>query len=120
MPYLKQYIILTSVLTILSAVVFNVFLPEKLTFAVYLVPAVFAAVSLTVMKIMKNPKFGALTKFSNAFMLTNMAKLFVYLIVFLSLYFLSGKNTAFAVYFLAVYAVFAVADTAVLLKIFKE
>ena len=120
MPYLKHYIILTSVLTILSAVVFNVFLPEKVTFAVYLVPVVFAAVSLTVMKIMKNPKFGALTKFSNAFMLTNMAKLFVYLVVFLSLYFLSGKNTAFAVDFLAVYAMFLIVDTAVLLKIFKE
>ena len=89
MPYLKHYIILTSVLTILSAVVFNVFLPEKVTFA-------------------------------NAFMLTNMAKLFVYLVVFLSLYFLSGKNTAFAVDFLAVYAVFLIVDTAVLLKIFKE
>ncbi|MBQ3656146.1 MAG: hypothetical protein II956_04760 [Bacteroidales bacterium] len=120
MPYLKQYIILTSILTILSAVVFNVFLPEKLTFAVYLVPIIFAAISLIVLKIMKNPKFGQLTKFSNAFMLTNMAKLFVYLIVFVALYFISGKNTAFAVDFLAVYAVFAVADTAVLLKIFKE
>jgi hypothetical protein len=107
---------LASVLTIISTLVFNLFFPENVTTAVYFVPALYAVISILWIKILQNPKFEAISKFSNIYMLTTMVKLFVYLAFFVVFYLASGKNKAFAMDYMAVYLVFAVTDTAVIMK----
>ncbi|MBQ3691356.1 MAG: hypothetical protein II937_16025 [Bacteroidales bacterium] len=51
-----------------------------------------------------------------------MAKLFLYLIFFVILYLNSDteKRTAFAIYYMLTYLIYAIADTTSLLNIFKE
>ncbi|MBQ9213687.1 MAG: hypothetical protein IJ150_07090 [Bacteroidales bacterium] len=120
--YIKYYIILASVLTIISTLIFNLLLEQYVSFPIYITPTFYALISVLWMKILEKPKFKQLTKFSNAFMLTNMVKLFVYLIFFVVFYFAvpQEKKIAFAVYYMSTYAIFASVDTIVLLKIFKN
>lgn len=120
--FIKKYIILTSNWVIASTLTFNLFLQQYLSPTVYFVPLVFAIISLLVIKMILKQKEKKLTKFSSAFMLTNMAKLFLYLIFFVILYLNSDteKRTAFAIYYMLTYLIYAIADTTSLLNIFKE
>lgn len=120
--FIKKYIILTSTWVIISTLTFNLCLSQYLSSTVYFVPFVFAIISLLVIKMILRQKEKKLTKFSTAFMLTNMAKLFLYLIFFVILYLNSDteKRTAFAIYYMLTYLIYAIADTNSLLNIFKE
>jgi hypothetical protein len=120
--FTKQYIIIASALTIISTLIFEILLPQYTSIAAYFVPAFFAIVSVLLIKVLIKPKFEKIAKFSNAFMLTNTTKLFVYLIYFVTsiLTIDSSKRIAFAVFFMLMYLIYAVIDTITLLNIFRK
>lgn len=120
--YIKLYIILGSALTIVLVAVFMLAMPEKCTLAAILSPVFFTIVSLATLKIMTRSGSGALLKFSNALMLSNVVKMLAsiaYLVV--SVLLIDRQlRIPFVVVFLLMYVVFAVVDVSVQRSIFSN
>ncbi len=118
--FTKQYIILASAVTIIITLIFHLALPQYFTISYYFLPTFFAFISYGLIKVLMQPKFEKIAKFSNAFMLTNFVKLFLYLIflVVIILNIDQSKRVAFAVTFLSMYVIYAIVDTITLLIIF--
>lgn len=120
--YEKIYIILGSSLVIIVSLVLMFGLPEYCSVAAVISPLFLTVASLVSVRIMKNPKFGSIAKFNNAFMLLNAAKMMVDFAFVLVGYLTLDKpmSTAFVIVFLLLFLVYLVMDTKVLLSIFKN
>lgn len=120
--FTKQYIAIASVITIVSTLVFQLAMPERMCLVEYFVPAIFSVVSVLLIKVLIKPKFEKIAKFSNAFMISNMVKMVVYLVLLLAVVFniASEKRIPFAIFFMLNYLVYAVADTITLLNLFRR
>lgn len=120
--YIKYYVILGSALTILLVALFSLALPDRMSLPAVVAPMLFAALSIVAVKIMERPQITSFLKFSNAFMLTNLVKLLADLVFVVVSYLNIERQCRFsfvAVVFL-VYIIFAVVDTMVLLRMFKN
>lgn len=120
--FLKRYIIIGSILSIAVALVFSLGFPEVSSVPLLISPVLFTVVSILIIKILANPKFSVLLKFSNAFMLTNMLKMLVLLVYFVVSYLCIGQpqKITFVVSFMIMYFLYIVMDTIALLQFFKD
>ncbi len=119
---IRRSVVIGSIITILAAVVFSVWLPEVSSSALIIAPIIYTVVSVLTIRLLTAPSIEALLKFSSAFMLTNIVKLAIYLGYFLVSYLgMPGeKRICFVVVFLVLYLIFAVIDTIALLQFFKD
>ena len=75
--YLKRYIIVGSILTIVVSVLFSLGFPNTTSTPLIIAPILFTVVSIGTLKLLAMPALSAVLKFSNAFMLTNVGKISV-------------------------------------------
>lgn len=118
----RLYLILGSSLIIQLALVLVFLLPQYCSVAAVITPLFLTVVSLLALRVLKNPKFTAIAKFNNAFMLVNAMKMLFHFAFVIISYLLLDKpfRISFVVVFLALYLIFLVVDTYVLLRIFKN
>jgi len=120
--YLKIYLVLGSVLTIITVAVFMIFMPDRSSLPAILSPLFYMMLSVAAIKIMDRPNFASILKFSNAIMLSNTVKMLLGLVYFVVSYLNIEKTQKmpFLVVFLLMYVVFAVMDTNILLRMFNN
>lgn len=120
--YLKRYIIVGSILTIVVSVLFSLGFPNTTSTPLIIAPILFTVVSIGTLKLLAMPALSAVLKFSNAFMLTNVGKILVYLVYFIISYVDMEKERrmTFVAVFMVLYLFFLVFDTITLLKFFKD
>jgi F0F1-type ATP synthase assembly protein I len=119
---IKRSVIIGCTITIVVAVVFSVWFASMASTALLLTPILFTVASVLTIKILTTPSVEALLKFNGAFMLTNGAKLLIFLVYFVVAY-LSMKGEPripFVVVFLLLYLFFTVMDTITLLQFYKD
>ena len=119
--WVKRYVIFTSFLEIVLATI-GFFLLPQMTSMVFIVPILFAVAGIIGITFLKKPKYEKIIRFSSAFMLVNMLKLFACLIFFVVVYInlQQEQKVVFVVTFMALYFAFAILDTIELLKIYKK
>lgn len=119
---IKRSIIIGSIITIAIAVVFSVWLAPMSSTALIITPILFTAASILTIKVLTTPSVEALLKFNSAFMLTNGAKLLIYLVFFIVAYLsIHGEpRIPFVVVFLVLYLFYTVMDTITLLQFYKD
>lgn len=119
---IKRSIIIGGVITVAVIVVFSVWFQDLISTPLIITPMLFTVVSALSIKVLTAPSAKALLKFSSAFMLTTVVKLFLFLAFFLVSYLqMPGeKRICFVVVFLLLYLVFVVLDTMSLLQFFKD
>ena len=119
---LIKYFGMAVVLSIIAVVIFVLFIPDKASWAAFASPAFFASVSIISVLIITKPQYAKFSKFSAAFMLSNVVKLLIYF-VFLIAAFTNipiPSRVPFLVFFLSCYLVYAVSDTMFMLSFFKK
>lgn len=119
---IKRSVIIGCAITIVVAVVFSVWFASMASTALLLTPILFTVASVLTIKVLTTPSVEALLKFNGAFMLTNGAKLLIFLVYFVVAY-LSTKGEPripFVVVFLLLYLFFTVMDTITLLQFYKD
>ncbi len=119
---IKRSIIVGSAITVLVVAVFSVWFASKVSTALILSPIVFTVVSVLSIKMLTTPSVEALLKFNGAFMITNAAKLLLFLTYFLVSYLsMQGESRIpFVVVFMLLYIIFTVLDTMALLQYYKD
>jgi F0F1-type ATP synthase assembly protein I len=119
---IKRSVVVGSIVTIVVAVVFSVWFSDKSSTALIAAPILFTVASVLSIKVLTTPSVEVLLKFTGAFMLTNVAKLLLFLVYFLVAYIgMPGpQRICFVVVFLLLYLFFTVLDTMSLLQYFKD
>lgn len=116
---LKYYSFVVSILTLLTVVVFLLFVPQFFSIPICFIPLFFAVCGLMSVYFVHDKKG---LRFSSLFMLVNMIKLITYLVFFVVIYLNLDqiKRLPFALTVMVDFVVFSVFDSIMLLRSLKS